>query len=216
MPVAAPVASATRELVDDMEVTVCIAPRSLLTDLRAVLPALPTAAAARLLVVPVCQRARLDLLNVGADVAAEKDRCLLRFIAFARATRDVLLARAATASDSEAGGSAWCDFVDPCSGLPAHSPAASPYPEVDAIEVLLRYRTEIAGACRVLMHPAWGGRVYPATIFTTAPLDALLAALDEGARAVRAFDAEEASGAATAAGAAPSGVDGLAPVDLPA
>lgn len=196
---APPVVSAARELAADLEVTVCSLPRSLLTDVRAVLPALsPEVAAARLLIAPVCQRARLDLLGVGADVAAEKDRCLLRFVAFAAAARGALLARAASAADAEPGGPAWCDYVDPCSGLPAHGAAAAPYPEVDAAEALLRYRTGVAGACRVLLHPAWGGRVYPATLFSTAPLDALEAALAAGARAVRAFDDEAAAGAAAA------------------
>ena len=83
--------------------------------------------------------------------------------------------------------------MDPCSGLLMFGAAAAPYPEVDAIETLLRYRTDIAGACRVLMHPAWGGRVYPATLFATAPLDALEAALEAGARAVQSFDEEEAA-----------------------
>ena len=41
-----------------------------------------------------------------------------------------------------------------------------------------RYHVSQAGGCKVLLHPKWGTACYPATIFTTAPAEAVLAALD--------------------------------------
>ena len=52
------------------------------------------------------------------------------------------------------------------------------YPEVDALETLLRYRTDAAGGCKVLSHPTWGSAVYPATLFARAPLEVVVAAIE--------------------------------------
>jgi len=181
MPASSPALLATEELAPGLEATVFAAPRSLSVDLRSVLPELPPASLRDLLLIPVCLRARCDLVAVGADVAAEKDRCLLRVVAFAAAARAALAARGA-----------WADYADPCSGLAAHGPAAAaPYPEVDAAELLLRYRTGLAGTCRVLLHPRWGSAVYPATLFSTAPLPDVADALRAAAAAVAAWDDEE-------------------------
>lgn len=62
-------------LANGMEVAVHSVPRILARDLAAVLPGVPLE---HLLIVTACQRARLDLVNVGADVAAEKDALLER------------------------------------------------------------------------------------------------------------------------------------------
>ena len=42
------------------------------------------------------------------------------------------------------------------------------YPDVVGAQMLLRYDTVDAGCCRVLLHPRWQSRCYPATVFTTA------------------------------------------------
>lgn len=60
-----------------------------------------------MLVVPTCQRAAMELVNVGPDVDAEKDRLLERFFEFAKGVCGKL----------EAEGF-WADYIDPCSGLP--------------------------------------------------------------------------------------------------
>lgn len=52
-----------------------------------------------------------------------------------------------------------------------------PYNEVAGFEQLLRYRTQNAGCCKILLHPRWGSSCYPATMFTTAPVEELEAAL---------------------------------------
>lgn len=79
----------------------------------------------------------------------------------------------------------WADYVDPCSGLPVRTRAcAAVYPEVDAFETLLRWRTSSAGGCRLLLHPTWGAAVYPASLFARAPLEAVLAAVEAAAGSV--------------------------------
>jgi len=58
-----------------------------------------------------CQRATIDLVNVGDKVEAEKDALLERFFVFARH---------ACAALRDQGH--WADYIDPCSGLPVRSP----------------------------------------------------------------------------------------------
>jgi hypothetical protein len=65
-----------------------------------------------LLIVPTCQRAAVDLVNTGVDVEDEKDVCLEKFMTWANAVCDHLKAKGL-----------WCDFIDPCSGLPVRSEA---------------------------------------------------------------------------------------------
>lgn len=52
------------------------------------------------------------------------------------------------------------------------------YPEVDGFEVLRQYRCTTAGPCKVLVHPVWGTAVYPATMFTSAPVSAVADAIN--------------------------------------
>lgn len=53
------------------------------------------------------------------------------------------------------------------------------YPDVNACEALLRYDLVPVGCCKVINHPQWGTRNYPATLFTTAPVEVLNRVLDE-------------------------------------
>ncbi|KAF9103653.1 hypothetical protein BGX27_010479, partial [Mortierella sp. AM989] len=48
------------------------------------------------------------------------------------------------------------------------------YPDVEGCQLLLKYDFQNAGCCKVLLHPNWGSKIYPATFFTTAPLETLL------------------------------------------
>ena len=48
------------------------------------------------------------------------------------------------------------------------------YGEVDGFELLCSYKTSDAGGCKVLLHPSWASAVYPASIFSTAPIDLVL------------------------------------------
>ena len=57
------------------------------------------------------------------------------------------------------------------------SRGSSVFSEVDAFELLLRYKTSNAGCCKVLHHPLWGSAVYPASLMTNAPLAAICDAI---------------------------------------
>ncbi len=119
------------------------------------------------LIVPTIQKSRIDTVRFGAEVEEEKDRCLEFFADFARPLCEALRAQGH-----------WADYIDPCSGLPVLTPDCTrPYSEVAGFEHLLRYKTQNAGCCKILMHPRWGSSCYPATIFTTAPVGVLQAAI---------------------------------------
>jgi len=81
------------------------APKRVMDQLSGIFPGI--GAAPDLLIVPTCQRAETDLVNTGEAADAEKDRLLERFAEWAVAVCGRL---------SSAGH--WCDYIDPCSGLP--------------------------------------------------------------------------------------------------
>ncbi|CAG8802947.1 21314_t:CDS:2, partial [Cetraspora pellucida] len=63
----------------------------------------------------------------------------------------------------------WSDLTDPASGYPIFSdPGPSTYPDIQGAEQLLKYDIYNAGCCHILLHPKWGSKVYPGTLFTTA------------------------------------------------
>jgi hypothetical protein len=120
----------------------------------------------------------MDIIQTGAPVDEEKDFCLERFLSFAKKVTDRLIA------DGH-----WSDYVDPCSGLAMVNKASqSIYGEVDALVTLLNYQTTNSGCCKVVLHPQWGSAVYPATIFTKAPKDALAAAVAAAEAEIRAAE----------------------------
>ena len=122
------------------------------------------------------QRTKIDLVRTGEGVDNEKDFCLERFISFARRVTDRLIAVGH-----------WADYIDPCSGLSmVNKDSQQIYGEVDALVTLLNYQTTNTGCCKVVLHPAWGSAVYPASIFTKAPLTALHKALLETEAEIRA------------------------------
>ena len=113
-----------------------------------------------------CQKARLDLAEFGDDAAAEKDRLLEKFRAWAEAMCAFLAQQGYFA-----------DYIDPCSGLPMYTTSTWVYSEVDGMELLLKYRSLNAGLCKILLHPEWGSAMYPASLFTLAPLEVIQQAL---------------------------------------
>jgi len=116
------------------------------------------------LAIPTNQPAREDLVSVGPKVQEEKDRLLNAFMAFAQILCDALGKRGY-----------WCDYIDPCSGLPMVTMQRNKvYSEVDGIEALLGYKSYNAGFCKILQHPKWGTSVYPATVFAYAPRNLLV------------------------------------------
>lgn len=113
-----------------------------------------------MLIIPTCQRADLDLVRIGSEIENEKDRLLERFVDFAAKVCSSLI---------DAGH--WADYIDPSSGLPMiHKETGSVYGEVQALAALLGYQTQNAGCCTIVLHPHWGSSVYPASIFTKAPV----------------------------------------------
>jgi hypothetical protein len=179
MPASLPLLDVTTLPWHGLEVSIHVCPRHHREELSYVFPGLD---AEGLLVIPTCQHACLDLVNVGVSVEREKDALLERFFAFARAVCDRLQAEGH-----------WADYIDPCSGLPmVHKSGSGVYGEVQALVTLLRYSTQNAGCCTVALHPRWGSAVYPASLFTTAPADA-------AERALREVAAELAASAHSAA-----------------
>ena len=51
--------------------------------------------------------------------------------------------------------------------------SSSPYNEVNGCSSLLSMSVLPMGPCSLLVHPSWGTAVYPASLFTTAPLHLL-------------------------------------------
>ena len=120
----------------------------------------------------------MSLVNVGPDVDEEKDFCLERFFEWATAVIEQLSSTATPA---------WSDYIDPCSGLPmVHKFNGSVYSEVQGLTALLGYETSNAGCCKIVLHPQWGAAVYPASLFTNAPLPDLLSAIQAAEKALAA------------------------------
>lgn len=121
-----------------------------------------------ILALPTNQHARHDLVAVGDEIEAEKDRLLNCFLEFG----EELCKRIRQAGY-------WADFIDPCSGLPMITKSCNKvYSEVDGMECLLNYRAYNAGFCKILTHPRWGSSVYPATIFCHAPRNIIIKMLE--------------------------------------
>ena len=118
-------------------------------------------------VITTCQPSGVELVAWGAAEAAEKDRLLRAFCAFAEAF----------CADLRSLGY-WADYADPASGLLMGSPGQTCWPEVQALERLRGYRVDAAGRCHIVSHPAWRFKHYPASLFAEAPDEVILAALD--------------------------------------
>ncbi|KAL0050072.1 hypothetical protein WJX82_003888 [Trebouxia sp. C0006] len=134
-----------------------------------------------LLIVPTCQHSKMDLVQTGEVVEEEKDALLEKFMEFAKGVCNKATDRGH-----------WADYIDPCSGLPMmHTDCTAPYGEVDGFSALLGYQTANAAGCKVLIHPCWGTSVYPATLFTKAPVNVLKKVIEEEGRASPADAARE-------------------------
>jgi hypothetical protein len=185
-------------LPNGVEFSVHTIPRAFRLDLQPVLPSIPLEGEPAFLLVPTCQRAAMDLVSWDDAVNREKDLLLERFVAWAAHVCDALAARGY-----------WGDYVDPCSGLAVRTPHSRiAYPEVDAFETLLKWRTSLAGCCKVLAHPTWGTSVYLATLFARAPMDVLLEVLAEAAASVPVKQRLDAEAAGEGGGSGASGGGG--------
>ena len=118
--------------------------------------------------IPTMQHARHDLVKIGDEIETEKDRLLETFMEFAKTLCQNLHKKGYFA-----------DYIDPCSGLAMVTQESNKvYSEVDGAQQLLGYSVHNAGCCKVLLHPSWGTAVYPASIFTKAPLEVVTAELE--------------------------------------
>ena len=139
-----------------MDVSAHRCPKNFLRELQFIFP---TEDISNVLAIPTMQCARTELVRVGDDVEAEKDRLLERFMSIAKVLCEEFM---------HAGH--WADYIDPCSGLPMiHQTVNKVFDEVASAQQLLGYNVQNAGCCKVLLHPQWGSAVYPATLFTKAP-----------------------------------------------
>jgi ribosomal protein S18 acetylase RimI-like enzyme len=170
-------------LPNKIEVSIHELPRLMRRDLLLVLPSWPISSyegqgerGEKLYAICTAQRASLELVNWGPEAAQQKDFLLERFAEWANMVCDMLTKR----------GFPLCDFIDPCSGLPARTKGCTiVYPEVDAFETLLKYKTYNASGCRVISHPSWGTRIYPASVLAVAPITTLLMCVTEAGEALK-------------------------------
>ncbi|KAJ3122828.1 hypothetical protein HK098_002442 [Nowakowskiella sp. JEL0407] len=116
----------------------------------------------QLLIMPIFQKSAYDLVAITPETNRERDRLLENCYKIARQFKTLL---------QQHSPSYWADLTDPASGYPLFSPRGlSLYPDVDGAQRLLKYQTDLVGCCRILLHPKWGTKNYPATMFTNAPI----------------------------------------------
>lgn len=109
----------------------------------------------------------MELVNFGEDSDIEKDHLLERFMEWAKKVCNKLILLGY-----------FSDYIDPCSGLPMiHQEGNNVYDEVAALNAVLGYSVQNAGCCKIILHPKWGSAVYPATMFTKAPIEHVLTAI---------------------------------------
>ncbi|KAF9919017.1 hypothetical protein BX616_002986 [Lobosporangium transversale] len=149
-----------------LEYSIHTSPRRMTRELATVFPSKDLS---NLLVVPTFQKCQHDMVAWDAVIAKEKDDRLEDFVRWSTAIHQGL---------KELG--FWSDMTDPASGYPTFSERGRDvYPDVEGCQILLKYDFQNAGCCKVLLHPIWGSKIYPATFFTTAPIDVLLKVLEQ-------------------------------------
>mmetsp|Transcript_20 Transcript_20/g.38 ORF Transcript_20/g.38 Transcript_20/m.38 type:complete len:264 (+) Transcript_20:3-794(+) len=122
-----------------------------------------------LLCIPTFQHTNSDMLEFTESAEKEKDLKLKGFYAWCQAVCQRLRKKGF-----------WADYIDPCSGYPVLGDSgSSTYNEVEGMQLLLRYRHSQVGMCKVILHPRWGQRIYPASMFSMAPLDEIKKAIKE-------------------------------------
>jgi 2-methylcitrate dehydratase PrpD len=140
------------------------------------------------------QPCAFPLLSYEPVVEREKNRLLECFDSWTRIIANYLRSKGH-----------WADLVDPCTGYPTLGPHGSGvYSEVDAAAVLLAYRMEQVGNCSVVVHPTWGLASYPASMLTTAPIEALKEAIEDAQRQLAVKEKEEEAAAAESPASAAS------------
>eukprot|EP00470_Lotharella_oceanica_P010297 CAMPEP_0170191778 /NCGR_PEP_ID=MMETSP0040_2-20121228/52497_1 /TAXON_ID=641309 /ORGANISM="Lotharella oceanica, Strain CCMP622" /LENGTH=315 /DNA_ID=CAMNT_0010439933 /DNA_START=72 /DNA_END=1019 /DNA_ORIENTATION=+ len=122
-----------------------------------------------LLCIPTFQHTCCDMLEFTESAEKEKDLKLKGFYAWCQAVCQRLIKKGY-----------WADYIDPCSGYPVlGGSGSSTYNEVEGMQLLLRYRFSQVGMCKVILHPRWGQRIYPASMFAMAPVEEITKAIKE-------------------------------------
>ena len=148
-------------------------PASFKRDLAPVFPDAKITSQSPILVIPTFQKATVNLTVFGKEQESEKDRLLLVFYKWSDRVRAALSKRDAQA---------WVDVTDPVTGMARWGSGASTYSDVHGAVKCLKYATTDCGGCTILKHPQWKYAVYPATLFTNAPLATIQEAIEEVGR----------------------------------
>lgn len=150
-----------------LQYSVHTAPKGLLRECLTVFPHLKRDS--RLMCIPTFQKADDDMTDWTPKAAFEKDRLLNSFYEWSKLLCDFIRATGE-----------WADYIDPCSGYPVIGDRGpSIYSEVNGMQSLLKYRLQSVGGCGLITHPKWATRCYPASIFTTAPMNVITNAIIE-------------------------------------
>ncbi|RHZ80331.1 hypothetical protein Glove_137g126 [Diversispora epigaea] len=121
------------------------------------------------LVIPIFLKCENDMVGIGSEIDKEKDLKLNDFVEWGKLICQKL-------KDREY----WADLTDPASGYPIFSNRGpSMYPDVNGAEQLLKYSIQNVGCCNILLHPKWGSKVYPGTLFSNANLDEIKQVINE-------------------------------------
>ncbi|KAI7905210.1 methylmalonic aciduria and homocystinuria type D protein [Cokeromyces recurvatus] len=124
-----------------------------------------------LLVVPIIQKCKFDMVGLTKEANEERDIKLEIFVEWGK----LVVKRIESIG-------MWADIMDPASGFPILSEAGpSPYPDVQGTYMLAssRFSIQNVGCCHILLHPKWFSFIYPSTLFTTAPADILEKVINE-------------------------------------
>ncbi|PAA82221.1 hypothetical protein BOX15_Mlig014105g1, partial [Macrostomum lignano] len=112
-------------------------------------------------VITLAHRTRNDMSGWSTQVQEEREELTEQFVAAA-----AHLCRRLRAAGY------WCDFIDPTSGRPMESSGGTDTLfETDERYRSLGFDIEDLGCCKVIMHAAWGARVFVGALFTNAPVD---------------------------------------------
>ncbi|OLY85702.1 Methylmalonic aciduria and homocystinuria type D-like protein [Smittium mucronatum] len=145
----------------EMQYSIHQIPKMFKSEMKLIFPSLPKDKLSDLLIIPTFQKTSCSLIDWGGETQEEKDRKLLNFYKFGY--------NLVTALNFFG---YWADIICPASGLPVFTTSGSTiYSEVDCCKKLLNYSTVNVGMCNVITHPNWGLQNYPASAFTTAPLE---------------------------------------------
>ena len=107
------------------------------------------------------QPSHLDLsVYPSSEVSVERDRLFVRFRRFATSFREALSAEGH-----------WVEASCPATGGCLFGERGGcTWNELEGLTQLLRYSHIPAGCCGIVLHPEWGKKAYPVTLFTNAPV----------------------------------------------